>query len=174
MASNLKSLSDQDKSRIPDASSMSFGLVVAQWNEDITGPMADAAIQTLLENGAQESHICRMEVPGAFELPMGARLIAGRHKLDAIICIGCVIKGETSHDAYISQAVASGLVQLGLMSGIPVIFGVLTTNDHQQALERAGGRHGNKGVEAAATAIQMAALKQEVREPASRIGFGSW
>lgn len=173
MSSIKKSLSAHDAHRIPDASGLSFGVVVSLWNEDITGPMAEAAVQTLLHHGTLESNIHRIDVPGAFELPLGARLAAGKHKLDAIICIGCVIRGETSHDAYISQAVANGLVQFGLMSGIPTIFGVLTTNDHQQALDRSGGKHGNKGVEAAVTAIQMAALKQEVREPATRIGFGS-
>lgn len=173
MASSKKSLSDHKASSIPDASELSFGLVVSEWNDDVTGAMAEAALQTLKDHGALASNIHRIDVPGAFELPLGARLAAGKHKLDAIICIGCVIRGETSHDAYISQAVANGLVQFGLMSGIPTIFGVLTTNDHQQALDRAGGKHGNKGVEAAVTAIQMAALKQEVREPATRIGFGS-
>lgn len=173
MASHRKSLSEHEAVQIPDASSLCFGLVVSQWNEDITGSMADAALQTLRQHGALDDNIHTIDVPGAFELPLGARLAAGKHKLDAIICIGCVIRGETSHDAYISQAVANGLVQFGLMSGIPTIFGVLTTNDHQQALDRAGGKHGNKGVEAAVTAIHMAALKQEVREPATRIGFGS-
>ncbi len=171
MASSRKSLSTHEPAKIASAKGLQFGIIVSQWNEDITGPMAQGAHDCLLEYGASADQIHRIEVPGAFELPMGARLLAGRMKLDAIICIGCVIKGETSHNEYINQAVAQGLVQLSLMSGIPAIFGVLTPNDHQQALDRAGGKHGNKGVEAALTAIQMATLKKLNSEPSSKIGF---
>lgn len=174
MASSRKSLSEHKPAEIPNAADYHFGLVMSKWNEDITGPMAEGAVGCLLQYGSSLERIHRMEVPGAYELPIGARLLAGRFKLDAIICIGCVIKGDTAHNEYINQAVAQGLVHFSLMSGIPAIFGVLTPNDHQQAIDRAGGKHGNKGVEAALTAIHMAALKKLGSETSSKIGFSNF
>jgi 6,7-dimethyl-8-ribityllumazine synthase len=174
MATSLHSLSEYDPKNIPDAKELCFGLAVSRWNEDITLPMSKAALETLLKHGALEEHIHTLQVPGTFELPMAARLLAQQHKLDAIICIGCVIKGETDHDVYINQSVANGLIQFSLMSGIPTIFGVLTPNTHEQALQRAGGQHGNKGVEAAITAIQMGALRKAGSiTKGSGIGFGT-
>ncbi len=172
MSSSRKSLSDPGASPIPKANKFRFGLIVSQWHEDITGPLAQGAIDTLLKYGAMDEAIYRIDVPGTFELPMGARLLNARTKLDAIICIGCVIKGETAHNEYINQAVANGLIQFSLMSGIPTVFGVLTPNNLEQALDRAGGKHGNKGIEAALTAIQMANIKQGSRESGTSIGFG--
>jgi 6,7-dimethyl-8-ribityllumazine synthase len=160
MASALKNLSVYDDSTVPSAADMHFGIVVAEWNAHITHALYEGCVATLLQHGAKEEHIHVAQVPGSFELPSGARIIAGQHNLDAVICLGCVIKGETSHDEYINHAVATGLVNLGITTGKPYIFGLLTTNDEQQALERAGGKHGNKGVEAAVTAIRMAALKR--------------
>ncbi|MCO6485269.1 MAG: 6,7-dimethyl-8-ribityllumazine synthase [Saprospiraceae bacterium] len=171
MSSSRRSLSALPESGIPKAEDFHFGLVVSAWNDDITGSMAEAARDTLLHYGVMPDNIIRIEVPGAYELPMGARILAGREKLDAIICIGCVIRGETAHNEYINNAVAQGLMQFSLMSGIPAIFGVLTPNDHQQALDRAGGQHGNKGVEAALTALRMADLKKKNKEK-TPIGFG--
>ncbi|MCF8236585.1 MAG: 6,7-dimethyl-8-ribityllumazine synthase [Saprospiraceae bacterium] len=172
MSSTRKSLSDPGPSPIPNAQKFRFGLVVSQWHDDITGPLSKGAVDTLLEYGAREDSIYRIDVPGTFELPMGARMLNSRTKLDAIICIGCVIKGETAHNEYINQAVANGLVQFGLMSGIPCVFGVLTPNSLEQAQDRAGGKHGNKGIEAAVTAIQMAHLKHGSRDAGASIGFG--
>ncbi len=172
MSSARKSLSDSGSTPVPNAHKFRFGLVVSQWNEDITGLLAKGAYDTLLQYGAREESIHRIDVPGTFELPMGARLLNARTKLDAIICIGCVIKGETAHNEYINQAVANGLVQFSLMSGIPSIFGVLTPNNIEQARDRAGGKHGNKGVEAAVTAIHMAHIKQGSRDSGTHIGFG--
>lgn len=160
MASALKNLSTYDDSSIPGAGEMVFGIVVSAWNPKITHALYHGCLETLLKHGANEENIHVAQVPGSFELPIGARILSGQHKLDAVICLGCVIKGETSHDEYINQAVATGLVNLGITTGIPYIFGLLTTNDAQQALERAGGKHGNKGIEAAVTAIRMAALKK--------------
>ena len=171
MASTLKNLSQYDDSTIPTAAEMAFGIVVSEWNAHITHALYDACVETLLQHGAQPTHLYTAQVPGAFELPTGARILHGRHNLDAVICLGCVIKGETDHDAYINQAVANGLVQLSLASGKPCIFGVLTTLNEQQALDRAGGLHGNKGVEAAVTAIRMAALKRETGMEKKKIGF---
>jgi 6,7-dimethyl-8-ribityllumazine synthase len=172
MATTQKSLSDHHTDAVPHAAPFSFGIAWSRWNEEITSALRQGAIDTLKAYGAEEANIHLMEVPGAFELPMAARLLCQKHKLDAVICLGCVIKGETAHNEYINQAVAQGLIQLSLMSGVPAIFGVLTPNDQQQALDRAGGQHGNKGVEAAVTAIHMAALRQAAKTPdGHRIGF---
>jgi 6,7-dimethyl-8-ribityllumazine synthase len=171
MSSAIKNLSAYDETSIPQAAEMQFGIAVADWNAHITHAMYDACLQTLLRHGATEEHIHTVQVPGAFELPGAARLLLGAKKLDAIIAIGCVIQGDTRHNEYINQAVAQGLVQLSLATGIPCIFGVLTPNTEAQALERAGGAHGNKGVEAAITAIRMAALKKSLVEPSVKIGF---
>jgi 6,7-dimethyl-8-ribityllumazine synthase len=156
---------------LPDGSSYKIGIVVSRWNEDITGALLTGARETLVKAGVTEKHIEIMHVPGSYELPFGARQLMKADKKDAIICIGCIIQGETKHDEYIAQAVSNGIMQLGLMSGIPVIFGVLTTNTIQQAQDRAGGQHGNKGAEAAATALQMAQLRSGTKEGRSKIGF---
>ncbi len=172
MASAAKNLSTYDESNLPDAADFSFGIVVADWNAEITHALYDGCVQTLLKHGAREDCIHTIQVPGSFELPQGARLLAGAKKVDVLIAIGCVIKGETSHNEYINQAVAQGLTRLSLMSGKPCVFGVLTPNDERQARDRAGGKYGNKGVEAAVTAIRMAALARSLQQPAARIGFG--
>jgi len=149
-------------SNVPDARGMKLGIVVAEWNNEITFAMRDAAIETLCEHGVKDGDIIMRHVPGSFELTAGAQMMAYYTPLvDAIICIGCVIRGETPHFDYICQGVTVGLTQVSIKYGIPVIFGLLTTNDLQQALDRAGGKHGNKGVEAAVTAIKMAALKRD-------------
>jgi 6,7-dimethyl-8-ribityllumazine synthase len=173
MASALKNLSTYDDSNIPDAAEMSFGIVVADWNRDITHALYEACVETLTKHGTKKENLYVAQVPGAFELPAGARILAGREKLDAVICLGCVIKGETQHDEYINNAVANGLMNLSLTTGKPFIFGLLTPNTHEQAVDRAGGKHGNKGVEAAVTALRMAALKKEKPEGKKSIGFGN-
>jgi len=171
MASALKNLSQYDDASIPSAEEMTFGIVVADWNAHITHALYEGCYDTLLRHGAKPDNIHTVQVPGSFELPAGARILNGKKNLDAVICLGCVIKGETSHNEYINAAVAQGLVNLSIASGKPCIFGVLTPNDEQQALDRAGGKHGNKGVEAAVTAIRMAALKRDMPEGKKKIGF---
>ena len=171
MASSLKNLSDYNEENIPSAATLKFGIVVSEWNAKITHSLFEACRETLLKHGALEQNIYVEQVPGSFELPLGAKLLAGNEKLDAVICLGCVIKGETSHNEYINQAVANALTQMSVVSGKPFIFGVLTPNDEQQALDRAGGKHGNKGVEAAITAIRMADLKQKLSNAKAKIGF---
>ncbi len=172
MASALKNLSDFDAEQLPSAADMHFGIVVADWNKAITHALYEACFNTLVAQGANVEHITTMQVPGAFELPTAARLLIGKGKMDAVICLGCVIKGETDHDVYINQAVANGLVQLSLASGKPCIFGLLTPNTEQQALDRAGGKHGNKGIEAAVSAIRMAQLyKSNKTGTKASIGF---
>jgi len=145
----------QYHSDLPNASGMKVGIVVAEWNSDITFALRDGAVQTLLECGIKESDITLRYVPGSFELTAGALMMAKKYNVDAIICIGCVIRGETPHFDYICQGVTMGLTHITIKYELPVIFGVLTTNNLEQALDRAGGKHGNKGVEAAATAIKM-------------------
>ena len=173
MASSIKNLSVYQEDQIPSLEDYTFGFVVADWNEDITHALYQGALDTLIKHGAKEENIHVVQVPGAFELPQGARILLKSHKLDGVICLGCVIKGETSHNEYINQSVAHGLCNLGLTSGTPCVFGLLTPNDHQQAVDRAGGKYGNKGVEAAVTAIRMAELSKVNNSKGGKIGFQS-
>jgi 6,7-dimethyl-8-ribityllumazine synthase len=172
MSSKDKNLSEYKVDDLGTIEGKKIGVVVSEWNEEITYSLKDACVETLIKHGANKEDIHVAFVPGAFELPLGAKILFSQHQPDAIICIGCVIKGETKHDEYISNAVASGIMNLNLVSGIPVIFGVLTPNSMAQALDRAGGAHGNKGVEAAVTAIKMLQLKKEVKGDKKSIGFG--
>ena len=171
MASSAKNLSTYDESNIPSAESFNFGIVVSEWNHAITHALYEGCLDTLLKHGAKENQIKTIQVPGSFELPTGAKLLIANDKYDAVICLGCVIKGETAHNDYINRSVAAGLTNLSIMSSTPCIFGVLTPNDEEQAKERAGGKYGNKGVEAAVTAIRMASLKKEFKVSKQKIGF---
>jgi len=162
MATALQNLSSYDPQRVPDAGKMRFGIVVADWNPEITYAMRDAAVETLVRHGASGENIAVKHVPGSFELTLGAQLLAETDDFDAIICLGCVIQGETRHFDFICQGVTQGITQLNMQYKIPVIFGVLTTQTQDQARERAGGKHGNKGDEAAITAIKMIALKRDI------------
>jgi 6,7-dimethyl-8-ribityllumazine synthase len=171
MSSADKNLSEYNKNEIPSAKDFNFGIVTAEWNTEITSALSKGCYDTLIEHGAKAENIHSITVPGTFELPAGARMLAQSKKVDAVICIGCVIKGETSHNEYINNSVAIALQQMSIASGKAFIFGVLTPNNMEQALDRAGGQHGNKGVEAAVTAIQMAALKASLNNPEKSIGF---
>jgi 6,7-dimethyl-8-ribityllumazine synthase len=137
-------------------------IVVSEWNTEITGALLTAAVDTLKENGLTDEGIIIRYVPGSFELPLGAKFLLDNAEPDAVICLGCVIQGETRHFDFICDSVANGIMTLGLEYNTPVIFGVLTPNDMQQAVDRAGGKHGNKGVEAAITAVKMIALQYEL------------
>jgi len=152
-------LSVYDPGNIPDAGMMKIGIVVSDWNNDITKALLDGAKRTLKKQGVKERNIPVRHVPGTFELTFGARFMAENDDPDAIICLGCVIQGETPHFTFICQGVTQGITQLNLDYDIPFIFGILTTNTRQQALDRAGGKYGNKGDEAAVTAIKMATLR---------------
>ena len=171
MASALKNLSDYNESTIPSAEGSSFGIVVSEWNARITHALYEACYDTLAKHGAREENIHVMQVPGSFELTAGAKMIADEHKVDAVICLGCVIKGETRHNEYINYAVSHGLTSLSMFYSRPFVFGVLTPDTEEQALDRAGGMHGNKGVEAAVTAIRMASLKKGMKGGKPKIGF---
>lgn len=135
-----------------------YAIVVADWNSEVTDALLEGAIKALLDKGINQMHIRTYRVPGSFELPLGAQLQAQDLSVKAVICLGCVIQGETPHFDFISQAVANGVTQVGLKYNKPVIFGVLTTLTLEQALDRAGGKHGNKGYEAALTAMAMVEL----------------
>jgi 6,7-dimethyl-8-ribityllumazine synthase len=138
-----------------DLSKKKFAIIVAEWNEDITEPLFQGASQALVAAGVNKNNIIRKNVPGSFELPLGAQWAAAQKEIHAVICLGCVIQGETAHFDYICQAVAKGIMDVNLKSNKPVAFGVLTTLNKKQALERAGGQYGNKGEEAALTVIKM-------------------
>ncbi len=155
MATSLQHLDSYDASNFIDISAKRFGLVVADWNRTLTEVLSNGAYETLLKHGAVAENIFRNTVPGTFELTLGAQLLAQHDEIDAVICLGVVIRGDTKHDDYINHAVAQGLTTVGLKFNKPVIFGVVTTNTLEQAQDRAGGKLGNKGTEAAVAAIQM-------------------
>jgi 6,7-dimethyl-8-ribityllumazine synthase len=157
-------LSDYIPELVPDATEMRFGIVVSDWNMDVTWALLEGAITTLKKHGAKTKNIVVKHVPGSFELTLGAQFLAEYDDLDAVICLGCVIQGETPHFNYICQGVTQGITQLNLEYNLPFIFGVLTTTTQQQAVDRSGGIHGNKGDEAAVTAIKMAALQREIEK----------
>lgn len=135
-----------------------FAVVVASWNEEITEALYEGAVHSLVSSGVRKKNIIRKNVPGSFELSLGALWMAEKKSIDAVICLGCVIQGDTPHFDYICQAISYGITEVGLKTKKPVIFGVLTTLDKSQALERAGGKFGNKGEEAAITALEMLAF----------------
>lgn len=140
---------------LPDASEMRIGIVAAEWNEHITGQLVDGAVKTLTENGVKPNNINVRHVPGSYELIYGAAALCKSRLFDAVIVIGCVIRGDTPHFDYICEGVTQGIARLNANGSIPVIFGLLTTNNEQQAKDRSGGRLGNKGNEFALTAIKM-------------------
>ena len=156
MSSKHRNLSHIEGNKLGDVSKKKFGIVCSEWNSPITGKLLDATIDTLVENRVAIKNILVDYVPGSFELTLGAQRMAERkEKPDAIICIGCVIQGETKHFDFICNSVATGLTSLTIKYNKPFVFGVLTPNNLQQAKDRSGGKHGNKGVEAAITAIKM-------------------
>jgi len=159
MAIKNTKLSCFNKEEVPNAKGLRFGIVVSEWNGTITNNLYNGAYDTLIECGANASDIIKYDVPGSYELVFGAK-IAAKSKVDVIICLGSIIQGETKHFDFVCNAVALGIKDLNLALDIPIIFGVLTDDTMQQAENRSGGKHGNKGVEAAITAIKMAVLNQ--------------
>ena len=157
-------LSAYDPESVPDACKMRFGIVVSDWNKEVTWSLLEGAIITLKKHGATDKNIVVKHVPGTFELTLGAQFLAEYDDLDAVICLGCVIQGETPHFTYICQGVTQGITQLNMEYNIPFIFGILTTLNQQQATDRAGGKYGNKGDEAAVTAIKMASLQRDMEK----------
>lgn len=155
MAIKEKNLSAKTVNNKAEISSKRIAILISEWNEEITDSLYEGAYNTLTQNGIQKQNIIKAFVPGSFELSLGAQKMAQKEDIDAVICLGCVIQGETRHFEFICQSVAQGLKDVALKFDKPVIFGVLTTDTFQQALDRAGGKHGNKGDEAAVTAIKM-------------------
>lgn len=158
-----QNLSDYKGQEIPGAEHLQFGIVVADWNSTITHKLLEGAYNTLLKYGASKDQIMVKHVPGSFELTLGAQFMAEYTNVDAIITLGSVIQGETPHFDYVCQGVTKGITDLNIKFNKPVIFGVLTTDSQKQAADRAGGQHGNKGDEAAVTAIRMAHLHLSFR-----------
>lgn len=154
-----KNLSAYNPESVPSGKNMKFGIVVAEWNYEITRALADGAIETLKKHDVVDENISVKHVPGTFELTLGAQYMAEYTDVDAVIVLGCVIQGETRHFDFICQGVTQGITELNIKYNKPFVFGVLTTDNQQQALDRAGGKLGNKGDEAAVTAIKMVALK---------------
>lgn len=140
-----------------------IAIVQSVWNRKVTDALANGAWNELIQNGIKKENISLHKVPGSYELPLAASLLASKFNLDGVICIGCVIKGDTPHFDFISEAVAHGIMEVGLKFQKPVIFGVITTLNMTQAMERAGGKHGNKGVEAAITCLEMLELKKNIQ-----------
>jgi 6,7-dimethyl-8-ribityllumazine synthase len=171
MASELKNLSEVEGTEVPNAADMKVGIVWAEWNTEITGALKQGAYETLVKYGAKPENIVIKIVPGAFELTLGAQYMLENTEMDAVICIGCVIQGDTKHFDFICESVAKGITDLNIKFSKPVIFGVLTPNTLQQAIDRAGGKHGNKGDEAAITAIKMLDLRNSYNNTTRKIGY---
>jgi 6,7-dimethyl-8-ribityllumazine synthase len=157
MAGILKSVSFKSKLNL---SKIKFAIVVAEWNEDITEPLYEGAYSALVKMGANKKNIIRKNVPGSFELPLAAQWMAQQKGISAVVCLGCVIQGDTPHFEYVCQGVTYGIMKLSLKHNKPIAFGVLTTLNKKQALERAGGKLGNKGEEAALTVVRMLEVYQ--------------
>jgi 6,7-dimethyl-8-ribityllumazine synthase len=159
MATKLKNLGDHSEKNMISLKSKKIGIVVSEWNDQVTDSLLSAAREILLAEGIKSNNLIVKYVPGSFELSLGAQYLASEKQIDAVICLGCVIQGETRHFDFICDAVANGVTKVSLKYNKPVVFGVLTTNTLQQALDRAGGKHGNKGEEAAYSAIKMLGFK---------------
>ena len=161
MATINKNLSVYDKSKLPNAKDFRFGVVVSEWNENITEGLYKGAEEAFLDNEVPAENIIRWNVPGSFELIYGAKKMLQTQKVDAVIAIGCVIQGQTKHFDFVCEGVTQGIKDLNVQTDIPVIFCVLTDNTMQQSIDRSGGIHGNKGTEAAIAAIKMAYIRQQ-------------
>lgn len=162
MASTIKNLSDYSSRNLIDVKDKKFAILVSEWNDQVTESLYNGALETLKAHGARPENIISEAVPGSYELSLAAQWMARRGDVDAVICLGCVIQGETRHFDFICDAVAHGITRVSLDYNKPVIFGVLTPDTQQQALDRAGGKHGNKGDEAAVTAIKMLAVQHKL------------
>ena len=157
MATNINNNFDLDSNNLSNIDKIKFGIVVSNWNKNITENLFNGAFDTLLKYGAKENNIKKLEVPGSFELVYGCKKMQNKN-LDVIIAIGCVIKGETDHYDYICSSVSNGITQLNIINDTPIVFCVLTDHNIEQSISRSGGKHGNKGVESAITAIKIASI----------------
>ena len=163
MATAFHNLSDYDFNSVPDASDMRFGIVVSEWNSNITGALLEGAVTTLKKHGVKDENLLVQTVPGSFELTFGASQMIKSGKVDAVIAIGCVVRGDTPHFDYVCAGTTQGIAHLNATCDIPVIYGLITTNTMEQAEDRAGGELGNKGDEGAITAIKMVDFKRQLK-----------
>lgn len=163
MATAGKNLSTYDSDTIPNGADFKIGIVVSEWNEHITSNLCRGAKETLIKHGVKEKNITILDAPGSFELPLGAQWMLKREDIDGIVAVGSVIQGETKHFDFVCQATAQGIKDVGLKYDKPAIFCVLTDNTMQQAIDRSGGRHGNKGTEAAIACLKMIELKRKLK-----------
>ena len=171
MATTGKNLSHYDKDQIPDASSMKFGIVVSEWNDNITNGLLEGAISALKDNGAKDENITVKYTPGSFELALASQYLLEHTDVDGVVALGSVIQGETKHFDFVCHGVTQGVMDVSLKYNKPVIFGVLTDNTMQQAIDRSGGKHGNKGIECAIACIKMIGLKRDISAPPHKMGF---
>lgn len=156
-----KNLSEVEQAHLREPGRIRIAVITSLWNPEVTDVLEQGAVDYLLEQGISHDNLLIERVPGSYELPLAAQLMLDRGDIDGVVCLGCIIQGETRHFEFIAQAVAQGIMEVNLQTNAPVSFGVLTTDTHQQALDRAGGKHGNKGIEAAAAVVSMLALKQK-------------
>ena len=161
MATANRNLSEYNKEFIPNGADFKIGIVVSEWNDHITFKLLEGAKQTFIDNGVSEENIFVQFVPGAFELPLGAQLLCETKQFDGIVAIGVVIQGETRHFDFVCEGTTQGIMDVMLKYNMPVSFCVLTDNTEQQSIDRAGGKHGNKGVECAVACMKMIALKKQ-------------
>ena len=164
MATAYHNLSAYDITSVPNASAMKFGIVVSEWNENITAALLHGAKETLMRHGAKEENVIVYTVPGSFELIYGSAKFVQAGEVDAVIALGCVVRGDTPHFDYVCAGTTQGIADLNAQGSIPVIFGLITTDTMQQAEDRSGGIHGNKGDECAVAAIKMVNLKQQLKK----------
>ncbi|MDG2370586.1 MAG: 6,7-dimethyl-8-ribityllumazine synthase [Flavobacteriales bacterium] len=173
MATAQNNLSNFDKTEIPDARKMIIGIVVSQWNNNVTDNLLKGAKDTLLDLNLVETNIIINNVPGTFELPLAAQYLLENTNVQGVIALGSVIQGETKHFDFVCDGATNGLMNVSLKYNKPVIMGILTDNTLQQAIDRSGGKHGNKGVECAVACVKMIALKKEIGSPKGKIGFNT-
>tara|TARA_B110000046_G_C12923394_1_gene368191 strand:- start:563 stop:1057 length:495 start_codon:yes stop_codon:yes gene_type:complete len=163
MATGNKNLSQYEKGTIPNGADFRIGIVVSEWNDDITSPLMNGAIEALRENGVKKKNIIVKNVPGTFELPLGCQfLLESDEDVDGVIAIGCVIQGETKHFDFVCQGATQGIMAVTMEYNTPVSFCVLTDNTKQQSIDRSGGKHGNKGIECAVSLLKMIGLQEEL------------
>ena len=159
-----RDLSAYDPESVPEAGSMRIGIVVSEWNPVVTENLLKGCVETLSAHGVRLDNIHIVHVPGSFELPMGASLLITNRSVEGVICLGSIVRGETPHFEFVSLACANGVMEVGIKTGKPVIFGVLTDDNQEQATARSGGEKGNKGIEAAVAAIRMIALRRQLED----------
>ena len=171
MASKGNNLSKKKEIFLSNPTKSKIGIIVSQWNNHITNRLLEGALSVLEKSVILKENIIVKQVPGTFELPLGGQYLLEKNQVDGVICIGCVIRGETKHFDYVCQGATNGIMSLGLRYNKPVIFCVLTDENEQQSLNRSGGKYGNKGTECAVACLEMIELKSKIAAPDSKIGF---